>query len=334
MAVFTEISWDEAAGFIAPLGVGRLLHIRPCLGGIENTNYFVDTDQGAYVLTLFERLTHEELPFFLRLMQRLSQQSLPVAQPHANATGEILHTLHGKPAALVDKLRGQHVLSPEPSHCAALGVMLARLHQAAVHPELQQAHGRGLPWCLETAPTIWSFLNTEQQALLQAELNFQKHTVNSSAYADLPCGVIHADLFRDNVLWLPAEPSGSPELSGMLDFYFAGVDAWLFDLAVCLNDWCVDAHTAQLQETHARALVGAYNAVRPLNHAEWALLPAAMRAAALRFWLSRLNDWHLPRNASLLKAHDPTHFEQVLRARTTRPWPQQHQRDFAKAPLF
>jgi homoserine kinase type II len=333
MAVFTEISSQEAAHFIAPLGVGQLLSMRPCLGGIENTNYFVDTDQGAYVLTVFERLTHAELPFFLRLMQTLSQQGLPVAQPQANAAGEILHTLHGKPAALVNKLQGQHVLAPKPAHCAALGAMLARLHQAAVQPDLQQAHGRGLPWWLDTAVQIKPFLSVDQQALLQAELAFQTHTAASTAYADLPRGVIHADLFRDNVLWLSSpDKAGAPLLSGMLDFYFAGVDTWLFDLAVCLNDWGSGVQGSDLQQTHACALLAAYNATRPLSPAEWALLPAAMRAAALRFWLSRLADWHLPRDASLLKPHDPAHFEQVLRARATRPWPVQP-RDFAGAPL-
>ncbi len=333
MAVFTEISWDDAAGFIAPLSAGRLLQLRPCVGGIENTNYFVDTDQGAYVLTVFERLTHEELPFFLRLMQHLAQQNLPVAQPRANAVGEILHTLHGKPAALVDKLRGQHVLSPEPAHCAVLGGMLARLHQAALHPQLQQMHGRGLTWCLETAPQVCSFLSAEQQTLLQTELDFQQRTATSAAHAELPRGVIHADLFRDNVLWLANDSSDSLELSGMLDFYFAGVDVWLFDLAVCLNDWCVDLKTAALKQTHAHALISAYNAERPLSDAEWALLPAFMRAAALRFWLSRLADWHLPRDASLLKAHDPAYFEQVLRARAAMPWSLAQQRDFAKVPV-
>jgi homoserine kinase type II len=320
MAVFTEISSQEAAHFIAPLGVGELRGMQPCLGGIENTNYFIDTDQGTYVLTVFERLTRAELPFFLRLMQRLSQQNLPVAQPHANAACEILHSLHGKPAALVDKLRGQHVMNPMPAHCAALGAMLARLHQAAVHPDLQQVHGRGLPWGLETAARVQAFLSAEQKALLQAELDFQLHNAGSTAYADLPRGVIHADLFRDNVLWLSSNTTSPPVLSGMLDFYFAGVDTWLFDLAVCLNDWCSDVQNSDLQETHARALLGAYNATRPLTPAEWALLPAAMRAAALRFWLSRLADWHLPRDASLLKPHDPAYFEQVLRARITRPW--------------
>jgi homoserine kinase type II len=321
MAVFTEVSRSEAAGFIAPLGVGGLLNMRPCLGGIENTNYFVDTDQGAYVLTLFERLTQTELPFFLGLMQHLSQQGLPVARPHANAAGEILHTLRGKPAALVDKLTGQHVLSPEPAHCAQLGSMLARLHLAAAQAEVQQAHGRGLAWCFETAPRVQPFLSAAQQTLLQAELEFQQHTAASAAYAELPRGVIHADLFRDNVLWVSGAQPNAPQLSGILDFYFAGVDVWLFDLAVCLNDWCVEPSMGQVQwqEPHARALLGAYHAIRPLNDAEWALLPAALRAAALRFWLSRLADWHLPRDACLLKPHDPNHFEQVLRARVATP---------------
>ncbi len=318
MAVYTEVSFDEAASLVARLGLGELGELQGIRSGIENTNYFADTATGRYVLTVFERLTFEQLPFYLQLMKHLFERGIPVPGPKADASGAILHTLCGKPAAVVDRLRGGHHLAPDAAHCASLGEMLARMHLAGADFEMQQPNLRGLAWWTDTVPVVLPFLAPAQRELIESELAFQQQLAASPAYGALPRGPIHADLFRDNVMF---ESTGAGDvLSGLFDFYFAGVDTLLFDIAVCLNDWCIDLDTGRLAGDRAAALVSAYAAVRPLTGGERRLLPALMRAAALRFWLSRLWDLHLPRDAALLTAHDPTHFERVLRERVATPW--------------
>ncbi len=314
MAVYTEVPWRDAAALFSRVGLGELKTLSPCSGGIENTNYFADTGAGRYVLTLFERLSFEQLPFCLRLMQHLARRGIPVPEPHADAQGEILHRLLGKPAAVVDRLEGRHNLAPDAAHCASVGAMLARMHLAGAGVAMHQPNLRGLPWWRETAQLVLPHLNAAQRAMLQAELEFQSHLAASPAYAALPRGPIHADLFRDNVMF------DGDRLTGFFDFYFAGVDAFLFDIAVCLNDWCSDADTGRLVEPRAHSFVGAYDSVRRVTGDELRLLPALMRAAALRFWLSRLWDLHLPRSAHVLKVHDPAPFGRVLRERIDSPW--------------
>lgn len=320
MAVYTEVPRDVAAALVARLDLGALNDLQPCKGGIENTNYFVDTTRGRYVLTLFERLTHAQLPFYLELMRHLAQRGIPVPGPHADETGAILLTVQGKPAAVVDRLPGRHHLAPDARHCAMVGTMLARMHRAAADFPLFQPNLRGLPWWVETVPVIAPQVTPAQRELLESELAFQEHLAASPAYATLPRGAIHADLFRDNVMFDTADGAGEDRLTGFFDFYFAGVDTLLFDIAVCLNDWCIDLDTGRLDDTRAAAFVGAYDAERPLSGAERRSLPALMRAGALRFWISRLWDWVLPRDAHLLKPHDPGHFERVLRERIANPW--------------
>ncbi len=329
MAVYTEVSLGEAAPLLHALGLGQLQSITACAGGIENTNYFADTDQGRYVLTLFERLSFEQLPFYLHLMKHLAQRGIPVPEPHAAATagagsqpGDILHRLKDKPAAVVDRLRGRSELAPTPAHCAAVGDMLARMHLAGQDFTRQQPNLRGLPWWNETVPVVLPYLDAEQNALILSELAYQNHVAASSSYQALPRGPVHADLFRDNVMF---DSEGGPlALTGFFDFYFAGWDTWLFDIGVSLNDWCVDLATGAHDAARADAFLAAYQAVRPLNPSERRLLPAMRRAGALRFWLSRLWDQHLPREAALLQAHDPGHFERVLRERVARPHGVQH----------
>ena len=313
MAVFTEVSESQAADLMLTLNLGQLTALRGIEGGIENTNYFASTDQGEYVLTLFERLTHEQLPFYLYLMKHLAGRGIPVPDPAANRDGDILHTLNGKPAAVVNRLSGKSQLAPGAVHCAAVGAMLARMHLAGADFNRNQPNLRGLNWWNETVPVVLPYLDAAQADLIRSELAYQNHVADSSAYTALPRGPVHADLFRDNVMF------DGEQLTGFFDFYFAGVDTWLFDLAVCLNDWCIDHPSGQHLQAHAQAMVGAYQQVRPLSAAERQLLPAMLRAGALRFWISRLWDFHLPREASMLKPHDPTHFERVLRARVNSP---------------
>ncbi|MBI5276173.1 MAG: homoserine kinase [Burkholderiales bacterium] len=313
MAVFTPVSDEEAQALLRRLGLGELSSLRGIQGGIENTNYFVTCEAGEYVLTLFERLDFEHLPFYLHLMKHLAHHGVPVPDPQPDAKGEILHTVHGKPAALVNKLAGASELAPTPDHCAAVGEMLARMHLAGRDYDRRQPNLRGLAWWNETVPVVLPYLEPPQAALLRSELAYQNHVAAGSAYAALPRGPVHADLFRDNVMFEEGR------LTGFFDFYFAGVDSWLFDLAVCLNDWCIVLETGEHHAPRAQAFLQAYLRVRPLAAAERRLLPAMLRAGALRFWISRLWDFHLPRDAHMLKPHDPGHFERVLRQRVAEP---------------
>jgi homoserine kinase type II len=332
VAVFTEVGFDEADALVRRLGLGALLALEGIEGGIENTNYFADCESGRYVLTLFERLGAGQLPYYLCLMKHLAGRGLPVPEPiadpavqapaghplsvPANAPCELLHTVAGKPAAVVQRLSGRSVLAPGPAHCAELGRLLARMHLAARDFPRLQPNLRGLEWWNDTTPVVLPHLEPAQAALLRGELAYQNHVAASSAYAALPRGPVHADLFRDNVMFATgAEDASAPKLTGVFDFYFAGTDSWLFDLAVCLNDWAIDLASGRPDPDRTDALLAAYSALRPLTGAERALLPAMLRAAALRFWISRLWDFHLPREASMLKPHDPTHFERVLRQR-------------------
>ncbi len=283
MAVYTEVTFNQASELLHELSLGELQSLEGSVGGIENTNYFLSTLQdgviGHYVLTLFERLGFEQLPFYLNLMQHLARRGLPVPNPVPDAQGRILLRLRDKPAVVVNRLPGASQLSPEPLHCAALGAWLARMHLAARDLPHTQPHLRGLDWWNATAPQVLPHLDAAQAALLRGELAYQNHVAASSAYTALPRGPIHADLFRDNVLF------DGTTLTGVFDFYFAGVDTWLFDLAVCLNDWCMDPASATPDAHRFAALLGAYQQVRPLTGAERALLPALLRAAALRFWI-------------------------------------------------
>jgi homoserine kinase type II len=314
MAVYTEVSFDEAAALIDRLALGPLRSFAPCAGGIENTNYFADTASGRYVLTLFERLDAAELPFYLQLMKHLAGHGLPVPCPHADAGGALVHVLKGRPAAVVDRLPGEHHLAPDADDCTRVGRVLARMHLAARDFQPSQPNLRGLAWWNETVPVVLPYLDEAQTAMMEDELAYQRHLAASSAYATLPRAAIHGDLFRDNVMF------DGDALAGVFDFYFAGVDTLLYDVAVALNDWCIDLDTGRLDEERASALVAAYESVRPLESAEVRLMPALMRAAAFRFWLSRVWDAYLPRDAVMLKAHDPDHFERVLARRRETPW--------------
>lgn len=314
MAVFTPVTEEQAALLMSQLGLGELTELRGIEGGIENTNYFATTDLGDYVLTLFERLNHSQLPFYLYLMKHLAEKGIPVPNPAANSDGDILHTLCDKPAAVVNRLLGKSQLTPDVVHCAAVGAMMARMHLAGEDYNRSQPNLRGLAWWNDTVPVVLPYLEEDQARLLQSELAFQNHIAQGATYQALPKGPVHADLFRDNVMF------EGEKLTGFFDFYFAGNDTWLFDLSVCMNDWCIDLNSGEHAPERALAMLNAYQEVRPLRSAERQLLPAMLRAGALRFWISRLWDFHLPREASMLKPHDPTHFERVLRARLTSPF--------------
>ena len=307
MAVFTPVSLDELAPWAAQFPIGRVHALTGIASGIENTNFFLSADGGEYVLTIFERLRFEQLPFYLNLMRHLAERGVLV--PIASNSGDILHTLHGKPASIVSRLHGHWQASPQPVHCAEVGAMLAKMHLAAQDYPLYQPNLRGLAWWNETTPVVLPFLSADNQDLLRAEMHFQQALAASNLYHALPRGPIHADLFRNNVMF------DGDRLTGFFDFYFAGCDTWLFDVAVTVNDWCIDLTSGQTDPARVRAMLDAYQAQRAFTPDEKQAWPAMLRGAALRFWLSRLADFYLPREAELLTPHDPAHFERILRHR-------------------
>ena len=317
MAVFTEVSSSDAQSLLDVLQLGELVDLRGIQGGIENTNYFLtarqDNEEKEWVLTLFERLNHQQLPFYLDLMHHLANAGIPVPDPVSDPQGGHLLSLCGKPAALVNKLQGGSQLSPQAQHCHAVGMTLAQMHLAAQGYAGTQPNLRGLPWWQEVVPDVVAHIDRTQAMLLVSELAYQTHLHQSSLYAALPKGPVHADLFRDNVMF------EGDTLTGIFDFYFAGVDTWLFDLAVCINDWCADLDSGELAMDRVTTLLQAYESVRPLTAAERALFNPMLRSAAMRFWTSRLWDFYLPREASLLQPHDPKRFENVLRQRIHHP---------------
>jgi homoserine kinase type II len=250
-------------------------------------------------------------------MRHLANKGIPVPKPIANHQGQILFSLKGKPAAIVTKLPGLSRLQPGAKHCALVGDMLAKMHLAGNDFSKTQENLRSLPWWQKTIPLVLPHLNPSQKDLLASELATQEQFFGSSNYASLPQGASHCDLFRDNVLFDPKDAADDSQdhLGGFFDFYFAGTDKWLFDLAVTANDWCLAENKQDLDPERLNALMNAYQAVRPLSPQEQASWPLMLRAAALRFWVSRLWDFYLPRDAQMLTPHDPTHFERILTSR-------------------
>jgi homoserine kinase type II len=313
MSVYTKVTAAELTEWLRNYAVGALVELKGIAAGIENTNYFVTTTGGRFVLTIFERLPRDALAFYLALMAHLAQHGIPCPSPVTDRASAMLGALKGKPAALVTRLPGAAVTDPQPAHCARVGSVLAAMHLAGATFPGDLENPRGPRWWRATAPLVRPFLDAERASLLDEELRFQ------SLYRlrDLQRGPIHADLFRDNVLFDGAA------IGGVIDFYFAGVDAWLFDVAVCVNDWCIRAD-GTIDAVRAKAFLAAYHAGRPFTALERGAWPVMLRAAALRFWLSRLYDFHLPRPGELVHAHDPEHFRRILALRVAEsdrcPW--------------
>ena len=317
MAVFTAVTESQLADWMRHYDLGEVVEFRGISSGIENSNFFLTTTRGEYVLTIFEKLTAEQLPFYLDLMRHLAAHRVPVPDPMPREDGSLFGMLLGKPAAIVTKLEGALELAPGVEHCIEVGQMLARMHLAGRDYTGYQPNLRSLPWWKETVPTILPFLEGEQRELLSSELAYQEAFFASADYAALPEGPCHADLFRDNAMFAHAAPETGHEvrLGGFFDFYFAGCDKWLFDVAVTVNDWCVDLATGKLDEARTEAMLRAYQTVRPFTAEENRHWGDMLRAGAYRFWVSRLYDFYLPRAAELLKPHDPGHFERILRER-------------------
>lgn len=306
MAVYTEVSDEELAAFIASYGLGELLSFKGIAEGVENTNYIVHTSRGPFILTLYERRTaREDLPFFLGLMEHLAARGVSCPTPVRDNEGRNLKELAGRPAALVTFLEGFWVRRPATVHCAAVGRALAELHMGAQGFALKRANALGLAgWrplyerfadrADEIAPDLGPLIGSELRSL---EAHWPK---------GLPIGVIHADLFPDNVFFL------GDRLSGLIDFYFACNDALAYDIAVCLNAWCFEKDLS-FNITKGRALLRGYEELRPLTPAEREAMPQLARGAALRFLLTRAYDWlNTPRDA-LVSPKNPLEYVRRLR---------------------
>ncbi|HES76604.1 MAG TPA: homoserine kinase [bacterium] len=312
MSVYTRVERPQLEAFLHMFNAGELVDYVGISAGIENTNYFVTTDTNRYVLTLFEQLSADELPFFLNLMAHLAEHGVPTAHPLANRQASYLDVLCDKPAALVQRLSGGTLEHPGSAHCAAIGAALAHMHLAGQSYPVQRANPRGPHWWREAVARLHAQLHSDEAAQLDAEISFQfSHRLDH-----LPRGIIHADLFRDNALF------EGEKLSGIIDLYYACSDALLYDVAITVNDWCV-TEARELDPELTLALLAAYAAVRPFSAEERAAWPVMLRAAALRFWLSRLLDLHFPREGELTHTKDPQAFARLLRAhqRHTLPLP-------------
>jgi homoserine kinase type II len=301
MSVFTRVTEAELTAWLKDYSLGSLLELQGIAAGIENTNYFVTTSNGLFVLTLFEKLTAKELPFYLNLMAHLARHGIPCPAPMADRHNHFLGELNGKPACIVSRLAGKSLTRPDAAHCASVGAMLAQMHIAGQSFGKSMANPRGTIWRAQAALQVRTFLDTGDAALLDSETAFHEQ----HALHELPQGVVHADLFRDNVLFDGAR------IGGLIDFYFACNDSLLYDVAITVNDWCVN-EDGTLHPERTRALLAAYHAERAFTAEEARHWPIALRVAALRFWISRLYDLHLPRDGEMIHAHDPDQFKRIL----------------------
>lgn len=310
MAVYTDVSADEIFAFVADYDIGSVISFKGIAEGVENSNFLLTTDRGPYILTLYEkRVNLADLPFFIGLMDHLSEKGIACPTPIHDQAGKALKELCGRPAAIISFLKGMSIRRTSPAHCYQLGVMLARMHLAATDFELSRPNNLSLAgWrdlaakCHARADTVVPGLSR----LIADEVSY----LGARWPEGLPAGVIHADLFPDNVFFL------GEQLSGIIDFYFACNDLLAYDIAVCLNAWCFEAG-GDFNATKARQMLAGYNSVRPLEDSEVNALPLLCRGSALRFLLTRLYDWLNQVEGALVRPHDPKVFLHRLRFHQT-----------------
>lgn len=314
MSVFTSVSTQQLQAWLQDYAIGELVALEGISAGITNTNYFVTMQDNSgktskYVLTLFEQNSIEDLPYFIALMSHLAAHGIPCPRPIADKNGNCLHMLNGKPATLVSCLAGKDIENPSIAQCSEVGRALASMHLAgesfeSQFPQYNSRNQRGADWRIKTAALVMPNLSSDEQRLLQTTMMFQAAFDTSK----LPAGVIHADLFRDNVLF------DGDKVGGFIDFYYACHGVLAYDLAIAVNDWCVEVD-GSLDEPRLNAMLTAYQSVRPLSEAERSAWAGLLRIAALRFWLSRLHDQIFPHEGELTHAKDPNHFKNILQHR-------------------
>ena len=306
MAVYTDVAAEDLAPFLAGYDLGELLAYKGIAEGVENSNFLIHTSRGYFILTLYERRVAErDLPFFLALMEHLASRGITCPQPVKNRAGQTLGRLAGRPAAIVTFLDGMWIRRPSAVHCAALGEALARLHRAGADFPMRRENALSVAGWRQLYAVCGGRAN-EVQPGLTSVLTAELDTLQGAWPRALPQGVIHADLFPDNVFFL------GDKLSGMIDFYFACTDTLAYDVAICLNAWCFEQdHSYNV--TKGRALLSNYAKTRPLSSHEWEHLPLLSRGAALRFLLTRLVDWLDVPPGALVRPKDPIEYLRKLR---------------------
>ena len=306
MAVYTDVSFEELEGLLQAYDIGRPLSFKGIAEGVENSNFYLQTDRGAFILTLYEkRVRKEDLPFFLGLMEHLAKQGVSCPQPVRQRDGAQQMALNGRAGAIFTFLNGISLRRPDPAHCAAAGSALARLHRAGDGFALVRRNALGPDGWRELAEQVLPRADAVQDGLAGL-IGEALGDLERRWPTDLPRGLIHTDLFPDNVLFM------KDEVSGLIDFYFACQDMFAYDLAVMLNSWCFESDGA-FNITKAKALIAAYGAARALSDAEIAALPVLMRGAALRFLLTRIYDWINRDPNALVRPKDPREFARRLR---------------------
>ena len=304
MSVYTNVLPHELNEFLENYSLGQLQQFAGISDGIENTNYFVTTSKGQYVLTIFEQLTLDDLPYFLELMAFFSEANIPTAHPIADKRNEYIRILNGKPAALVKRLNGVSIDIANVKQCQEIGIQMAKMHLSSKQFKFSREASRNEDWRIQTSKLVMPKLNKDEQDLLNQELNYIKTT----KVGHLDTSVIHADLFRDNVLFI------DDELTGVIDFYYAYNGFSIYDLAVTVNDWCTSGDINRDKENIV-AFLTAYQTIRYIEKNERNAWVYVLRLAALRFWLSRLQDKYFPRNGEITHTKDPDRFKAIIEDR-------------------
>ncbi len=306
MAVYTHVPTEMLEAFLADFDIGHLLSAKGIAEGVENSNYLIETEQGRYILTLYEkRVRVEDLPYFLGLTGHLADAHLPVPRPIPNRRGETLHTLAGRPACLIEFLKGVSLNEPLPEHCRSVGAALAKLHQAAASFPLSRPNDLSVDGWRKLAGAVRADADSIAPGL-RAQIDNALADISAAWPKNLPSGPIHADLFPDNVLVLDTD------VTGLIDFYFAANDAWAYDVAVCLNAWCFSADGTEYRADLTEAFLAGYESVRPLEPAERAALPLLCQGASLRFLLTRAYDWLNTPADAIVTRKDPLAYARRL----------------------
>ena len=305
MSVFTSIDSPQLESFLSAFPVKKLIQFKGIEAGITNSNFFVDAQCGYYVLTIVEHESSDDVEWFMHLLAFLHRNNIPCAKPIASETGEYSKTLAGKPATLVERLSGKEITSVSTANCSQIGEVLAQLHVSCLDYSSHRTDSRGPEWRDQTARKIRTKLMPDEKQLLDEKMSAQY----AQTMERLPSSVIHADLFRDNVLF------DAGKIGGIIDFYYACTGCMLYDLAITFNDWCRDENKS-VNQKKAGALLRGYEKIRALETTEREAWPMAVQCAALRFWLSRVHDFHFPCAGVITSVHNPLPFKKILLERS------------------